>query len=79
MECGILAHGFARVRCETCAENFLIAYSCKGPGVCSSCNNKCMFETAAHWVEHRFPQVPVRQWVIEQTLRKHCPEAPLSA
>jgi len=38
-----------------------------------------MFETAAHWVEHRFPQVPVRQWVIEQTLRKHCPDAPLSA
>ncbi len=23
-----------------------------------------MFETAAHQVEHRFPQVPVRQWVI---------------
>jgi hypothetical protein len=33
LECGILAHGFARVRCETCGENFLIAYSCKGRGI----------------------------------------------
>ncbi len=64
LECGILAHGFARVRCESCSENFLIAYSCKGRGICPSCNTKRMFETAAHLVEHRFPQVPVRQWVI---------------
>ena len=58
LECGILAHGFARVRCESCGENFLIAYSCKGRGICSSCNTKRMFETAAHLVEHRFPRVP---------------------
>ncbi len=64
LQCGILAHGFARVRCETCAENFLIAYSCKGRGICSSWNSKRMFEMAAHLVEQRFPQVPVRQWMI---------------
>ena len=64
LQCGILAYGFARVRCETCAENFLVAYSCKGRGICPSCNTKRMFETAAHLVEHRFPRVPVRQWVI---------------
>jgi hypothetical protein len=29
LECGILAHGFARTRCAGCAYNFLIAYSCK--------------------------------------------------
>ena len=107
LQCGILAYGFARVRCETCAENFLVAYSCKGRGICPSCNTKRMFETAAHLVEHRFPRVPVRQWVItlpkrlryfllrdsqltgrvlqislrviEQTLREHCPDAPLTA
>ena len=60
LECGILAHGFARVRCELCGENFLIAYSCKGRGICPSCNTKRMFETAAHLIEHRFPQVPVK-------------------
>ncbi|MEO1931508.1 MAG: transposase zinc-binding domain-containing protein, partial [Pseudohongiella sp.] len=42
LQCGILAYGFARVRCETCAENFLVAYSCKGRGICLSCNTKRM-------------------------------------
>jgi len=32
LECGILAHGFARARCAGCGYNFLIAYSCKGRG-----------------------------------------------
>ena len=54
LQCGILAYGFACVRCETCAENFLVVYSCKGRGICSSCNSKRMFETATYRVEHRF-------------------------
>ena len=29
LECGILAHGFARAYCDTCQHDFLIAYSCK--------------------------------------------------
>lgn len=32
LECGILAHGFARARCAECGHDFLIAYSCKGRG-----------------------------------------------
>ena len=31
-----------------------------------------MAETAALLVEHVFPQVPVRQWVIEAELRRYC-------
>lgn len=34
LECGILAHGFARARCAQCGHDFLIAFSCKGRGVC---------------------------------------------
>ncbi|WPB82742.1 transposase zinc-binding domain-containing protein [Archangium violaceum] len=34
MECGVLAHGFARVRCESCKDELLVAFSCKGRGVC---------------------------------------------
>ncbi|HIE41933.1 MAG TPA: hypothetical protein EYP95_01595, partial [Nitrospinaceae bacterium] len=71
LQCGILAYGFARVRCETCSENFLVAYSCKGRGICSFWNSKRMFETATYRVEHRFPQVPVRQWMM--TLSKRLP------
>ena len=63
LKCGILAHGFARARCEKCGQNFLVAYSCKGRGVCVGCNTRRMVETAAHMVEHAFPAVAVRQWV----------------
>ena len=62
--CGILAHGFARACCEKCGQDFLVAYSCKGRGVCPGCNTRRMVETAAHMVEHVFPAVSVRQWVV---------------
>jgi len=64
LECGILAHGFARARCPECGHDFLVAFSCKGRGVCPSCNARRMAETAAHLVDHVFPPLPVRQWVL---------------
>ena len=57
LECGMLAHGFARARCEKCGQDFLVAYSCKGRGVCAGCNTRRMVETAAHMVDHVFPAV----------------------
>ena len=42
----------------------LVAFSCKGRGVCPSCNGRHMAQTAAHLVDHVIPPVPVRQWVI---------------
>ena len=30
LQCGILAHGFLRRRCATCAHEKLVAFSCKG-------------------------------------------------
>ena len=41
-----------------------VAFSCKGRGVCPSCNARRMAETAAHLVDHVFPPLPVRQWVL---------------
>jgi hypothetical protein len=64
LECGILAHGFARAYCDECKHDFLIAFSCKGRGVCPSCNTRRMVETAAHLADHVFPRLPVRQWVL---------------
>ncbi|NNM05505.1 MAG: IS91 family transposase, partial [Gemmatimonadetes bacterium] len=64
LKCGILAHGFARARCSSCGYDFLVAFSCKGRGVCPSCNAKRMAETAAHLVDHVIPHVRVRQWVL---------------
>jgi len=32
LECGILAHGFLRLRCADCAREKLVAFSCKRRG-----------------------------------------------
>ena len=64
LECGIFAHGFARVWCDDCGHDYFVAYSCKGRGVCPSCNTRRMVETAAHLCDHVFPFLPVRQWVL---------------
>ncbi|MCJ7796826.1 MAG: transposase, partial [Thermoleophilia bacterium] len=64
LRCGILAHGFARARCDDCGHERLIAFSCKGRGVCPSCNARRMAEVAAHMTDHVLPHLPVRQWVL---------------
>ncbi|HJN74328.1 MAG TPA: transposase, partial [Myxococcota bacterium] len=64
LRCGILAHGFARCRCATCKDDILVAFSCKGRGICSSCAGRRMAEGAARLVDEVLPRVPVRQWVL---------------
>jgi hypothetical protein len=64
LECGILCFGFARALCTGCGTGFVVAFSCKGRGVCPSCNGRHMTQTAAHLADHVIPPVPVRQWVI---------------
>jgi len=51
LTCGILARGFARVRCGTCAFERLVPFSCKGRGFCPSCGGRRMTERAAHLVD----------------------------
>ena len=64
LRCGILAHGFARLRCEDCGHERLLAFSCATRGVCPSCNTRRMAEVAAHVIDHVLPHLPVRQWVL---------------
>ena len=64
LPCGVLAHGFARVRCASCALERLVPFSCKGRGFCPSCGGRRMTERAAHLVDDVLPPVPVRQWVL---------------
>jgi hypothetical protein len=64
LECGILAHGFLRVRCAECGHEKLVAFSCKLRGICPSCGGRRMAETAAWLVDRVIPKVPVRQWVL---------------
>jgi hypothetical protein len=60
LECGILAHGFLRLRCGDCGHDKLVAFSCKRRGFCPSCGARRMAQTAAHLVGHVIPHVPVR-------------------
>ena len=57
LDCGILANGFARVRCPDCAHEKLVAFSCKGR-LCPSCNGRRMHDTAAHLVDRLLPPLP---------------------
>ena len=52
LECGILAHGFLRLRCGDCGHDKLVTFSCKRRGFCPSCGARRMAQTAAHLVDH---------------------------
>src|SRR3954464_15051012 len=64
LRCGVLAHGFARVRCTTCHDEIVVAFSCKRRGLCPSCTARRMADTAAHLVDRVLPSAPYRQWVF---------------
>jgi len=64
LQCGILAHGFLRLGCDTCPKELLLPFSCKRRGFCPSCAARRMAQTAAHLVECVLPWVPTRQWVV---------------
>jgi hypothetical protein len=64
LDCGVLARGFLRLRCQKCRHDRLLPFSCKRRGICSSCGGRRMADTAAHLVDRVIPIVPVRQWVL---------------
>jgi hypothetical protein len=68
LQCGILAHGFLRLGCDTCKKEMLLAFSCKRRGFCPSCAGRRMAQTAAHLVEGVIPWVPTRQWVVSVSM-----------
>jgi hypothetical protein len=61
----------ARAWCDDCGRDYFVAFSCKGRGVFPSCNTRRMVETAAHLIDHVFPHLPVRQWVLSVPKRLH--------
>ena len=64
LDCGIVERGFIRVHCDACGNDRVVPFSCKSRSFCPSCYGRRMAETAAHLVDHVFPEVPVRQWVL---------------
>ena len=64
LKCGILAHGFIRLKCARCCHEKVVAFSCKKRGFCPSCCAKRMAEAATHLAHHVLPLVPYRQFVV---------------
>ena len=71
-ECGLLCFGFARALCTGCRTGFVVAFSCKGRGVCPSCNGRHMAQTATHLTDHVIPPVPMWQSEISVPKRLRC-------
>ena len=59
LACGILEHGFARIRCDACAHEYLLAFSCKGRYVCPSCHAKRL-AIWAQWLDTTLLAIAVR-------------------
>ena len=64
LKCGRLEHGFLRVRCDSCHDEKLVAFSCKKRGFCPSCGARRMADSAALLVDEILPHQPMRQWVL---------------
>ncbi len=74
LACGILEHGFARVRCDACAHEYLLAFSCKARYFCPSCHAKRLALWTLWLEETLLTPVPHRQVVltIPKRLRPWC-------
>jgi hypothetical protein len=74
LACGILEHGFARIRCDACAHEYLLAFSCKGRYFCPSCHAKRLARWTLWLDETLLASVPHRQVVltIPKRLRPYC-------
>jgi hypothetical protein len=71
LRCGLLEHGFLRVRCDACRKDRLVAFSCRQRGLCPSCAARVMCNTAAHLTDRVLPNVPIRQWVLALPFSLH--------
>jgi len=64
LDCGLYENGFARIRCPDCAEEYLLAFSCKTRELCPSCAAKRSVATAALLAEEVLADVGHSQWVF---------------
>jgi hypothetical protein len=64
LDCGDLHLGFARVRCQECGHEYLLAFSCKRRHFCPSCHQKRVVEFGEWLCTQVLKLVPHRQWVL---------------
>ena len=59
VDCGVLARGFARVRCGACGHALLVPFSCKRRGICPSFTARRAEDTDAHLVDTSCRACPI--------------------
>ncbi len=64
LKCGILDFGFARVRCPSCGDEYLLAFSCKSRCLCPSCHKKRQVQFGEFAVEEVLAEVPHRHVIF---------------
>jgi hypothetical protein len=64
LDCGLFESGLARVRCTSCPNEFLVAFSCKGRGLCPSCGAKRAAIFSELLQSQILAGVPHAQWVF---------------
>src|SRR5215470_1051479 len=62
LQCGILAHDFLRLGCDTCHKELLLQFSCKRRGFCPSCAGAKRV-TSATCEQRRMPPRPPPTWL----------------
>ena len=73
LDCGILHNGFARVRCDECGHEYLLAFSCKRRHFCPSCHQKRVEEYGEWLCAEILKAVPHRHFTfcIPKILRRY--------
>ena len=73
LACEDLHHGFARIRCDDCGYEYLLAHSSKTRCFCPSCYQKRMLIYADCFEANVLAPVPYRQYVFTfpRLLRHH--------
>ncbi|MCC6133742.1 MAG: transposase zinc-binding domain-containing protein, partial [Acidobacteria bacterium] len=64
LDCGIFERGSARIRCQDCKDEYLLAFSCEGRGLCPFCGAKREVEFAAFLQDEVVADVGHAQWVF---------------
>jgi len=64
LACDDLHHGFARIYCDQCGHDYLLAYSCKTRYFCPICHQKRMLAYGEWLEENLLAPVPHRQYVF---------------
>ncbi|KAA3593402.1 MAG: transposase [Candidatus Scalindua sp. AMX11] len=64
LSCGDLKNGFARIRCNDCSEEYLLAFSCKSRWFCPSCHAKKVIQFGESLRDNILYPIPHRQYVF---------------